>query len=115
MGRVSDPLVILGLHRSEESTITPSTPTMTIFFTVTNDSASYHVTLTNDFGSATSTPALLTVLAPVKITSLPASTSVLLGSPATFSVTVTGSVPAYQWYFNGTDRKSTRLNSSHRT
>jgi hypothetical protein len=62
----------------------------------------FQLVVTNNYGSATSAVATLTVLVPVQITGQPASQAVLLDSNATFAVTVTGSGPlAYQWYFNG--------------
>src|SRR5256885_9224522 len=48
------------------------------------------------------------------ITRQPASQTVSVGQTATFTVTATGTAPlSYRWQKNGTDRKSTRLNSSH--
>jgi len=69
----------------------------------TNDSGpGFQLVVTNNYGSATSAVATLTVLVPAQITGQPASQAVLLGSNATFAVTVTGSGPlAYQWFFNG--------------
>jgi len=79
-----------------------TTATLNISSVQTNDSASYQVIVTNNFSSATSFVATLTVLAPVKIISHPASQAVLLGSNASFTVTASGTTPGYQWYFNGT-------------
>jgi hypothetical protein len=77
-------------------------PTLNIFLAQTNDSANYHVIVSNNYGSATSSVASLTVLLPIQIASLPSSQAVLLGSQASFSVGATGSFLGYQWYFNGT-------------
>ena len=80
-----------------------STTNLTILNVHTNDAGSYQLVVTNNYGSGTSTVAMLTVIFPVQITQQPASESVLLGSNTTFSVTATGSEPlAYHWYFNGT-------------
>ena len=63
---------------------------------------SYTVIVTNSSGSATSSPALLTVIDPPVITVPPASTSVTLGGTVNFTVTATGSTPfSYQWQTNG--------------
>jgi hypothetical protein len=67
----------------------------------TADAGSYTVTVTNDAGSVTSSPATLTVspvaVAPV-ITTYPANTSVTVGSSASFSVVASGSATLhYQW------------------
>src|SRR5208283_1517094 len=64
--------------------------------------ATYHVIVTNIYGSATSSVATLTVIAPVQILGQPASQDALLGSNVTFTVTATGTGPLnYQWFFNG--------------
>lgn len=63
---------------------------------------SYAVTAWNDFGSAQSLPALLTVLEPVVITTPPLSQSAALGAAVSFSVAATGAGPLhYEWVFNG--------------
>src|SRR5256885_380886 len=102
--------------------------------TTSSDSgAQFTVVVSNAAGSVTSSAAMLTVnpaaVAP-SITMQPASQTVSSGQTATFSVTATGTAPlAYQWKKNSvaisgamssayttaatTDRKSTRLNSSH--
>ena len=63
----------------------------------------FTVSVSSAVGTVTSTPATLTVNA-IKpaITVQPASQTVALGQPATFTVTATGTGPlAYQWYLNG--------------
>ncbi len=70
--------------------------------TQTNDSGAYQAIVTNDYGSATSSVATLTVDAPVQITCQPASQAVLLSSNVSFTVTAVGTALNYQWYFNGT-------------
>ena len=62
---------------------------------------SYSVIVTNSLGTATSSNALLTVIVPPAITSLPQSLTVTQGLNATFTVGASGSVPfAYQWTYN---------------
>jgi beta-galactosidase len=67
------------------------------------------VTITNAFGSTTSTPVVLTVdaAANVAITTQPASQTAVVGQSATLTVATTGS-PAinYAWYENGTQIQS---------
>jgi len=72
--------------------------------TVASDSGSlFTVTATNAGGTATSSPATLTVLTAPQITSQPANQTVNAGQTATFSVTATGSAPmGYQWFKGGT-------------
>lgn len=60
--------------------------------------ASYWVRVSNTTGTANSNTATATVLNPVFITSQPASISIASGNSVTFSVSATGSSPAYQWY-----------------
>ena len=64
----------------------------------------YSVVVFNGAGSATSSNALLTVLVPAVITRQPASTNVVQGSNALFSVAATSStLITYQWQCNGTN------------
>jgi len=68
---------------------------------VTADAAgSYHVVVTNPYGSVASAPAVVTVMnSPPTITSGPAALNLVAGQSATFSVSVAGTAPfAYQWY-----------------
>jgi hypothetical protein len=68
------------------------------------DAGSYSVIITNASGSATSTPALLTVAYPPVITNEPVDLVVIVSNTASFIVGVTGDAPlAYQWYCNGTN------------
>jgi hypothetical protein len=65
---------------------------------------SYSVTVTNLFGSTTSSNALLTILFPPTITLQPVSQSVQLNCPAAFASAATGSgTLTYQWQKNGTN------------
>jgi hypothetical protein len=76
----------------------------TILATTLGDSGtSYFVRVTgiNSGLSVTSSPpATLTVQTPIAITSQPQSVTNATGTTATFSVTATGTSPAYQWYSN---------------
>jgi hypothetical protein len=67
-----------------------------------DNGASFTVTVTGTMGSVTSSAATLTVNAPPSITTQPASTTVIAGQTATFSVAATGAAPlTYQWKMNG--------------
>ncbi len=64
----------------------------------------YGVVVTNLCGSATSPPAILTVLATPTLVSSPTNQMALIGSTMEFPVAAMGSPPlAYQWFFNGTN------------
>lgn len=66
------------------------------------NSGSYSVVVSNNYGSATSVAATLTVLAAPVITTSPASRSAKPGATTIFAVTATGSAPlSYQWFKNG--------------
>ena len=70
----------------------------------TNDAGAYELIVTNDYGSATSIVATLTVLLPPNIVTSPTNQRVLQGGNASFSVTATGTQPlSYQWQKNGVD------------
>lgn len=79
--------------------------TYSINSTTTSDTASYTVVVTNSVGSATSTAALLTVVAATtapNISTQPASLSITAGASASFSVAVSGTSPfTYQWRKDG--------------
>lgn len=64
----------------------------------TAQAGSYTCTITSTAGSVTTTPVTLVVVTPITITKEPVFQAVLLAKPATFSVTVTGTSPQYQWY-----------------
>ncbi len=68
------------------------------------DAGSYDVVVTNSCGTATSSPATLTVNTGPQITADPASVNACPGEPAAFSVSATGTAPlAYQWRRNTID------------
>lgn len=74
----------------------------------TNDAGSYSVAVTNAFGSALSSNAVLTALAPPVIIVQPASQTVVVSNSVVFNVTAAGSLPLfYQWSFNGTNIANT--------
>lgn len=83
--------------------------------TVLGDSgATFRVVVSNSAGSVTSAPAVLTVnAAGPTITAQPQDQSVLVGQPATFSVSATasGGTLRYQWRRNGTDIAGATLGS----
>ena len=71
----------------------------------TNNNAGYYtVSVADNFGAVTSSPALLTVttvVVPPSITAQPQPQTVTNGFTASFTVTATGSSPLFcQWYFN---------------
>ena len=80
-------------------------PSYTIPTLRLSDVGSYTVVVSNGAGSVVSNPATLIVtttpVAP-SITTQPASTTVIAGNPAQFTVTVAGSSPlSYQWFKQG--------------
>ncbi|MDB6035740.1 MAG: hypothetical protein JWM16_6078 [Verrucomicrobiales bacterium] len=65
---------------------------------------SYGYGVSNQYGTALSDPAILTVVAEPIIISPPIARSVNVGTNASFSVTVDGAPPLrFQWQFNGTN------------
>lgn len=70
----------------------------------TNDAGNYWLLITNNFGAATSSVAVLTVITLPQITVPPTNQTVGLGSTVTFPVTAIGGVPlSYQWLLEGTN------------
>ncbi len=71
----------------------------------TTDAGSYTLTITNAYGSVTSSAAIVTVTTstiPATITAQPAATTVTAGNAASFTVAAFGSAPlAYQWKKDG--------------
>ena len=78
------------------------TSTLSLSGVTQSDAATYTVTVTNAAGTATSSPATLTVLIPPSVATQPQSRSISVGTDTTFSVTANGTAPLnYQWRFNG--------------
>jgi hypothetical protein len=68
----------------------------------TDSGSVYTLMVTNAEGSVTSMPATLTVNTPPAITLPPATQTVIVGQPATFTVAASGTGPlTYQWTKNG--------------
>jgi hypothetical protein len=93
------------LVSSQDSPGTNQTVMLTLNSVTAANAGSYSVVVTDFWGSATSSPAVLTVntggTAPAIVTQ-PAPRAVLAGQTATFAVTATGSAPlGYQWQTNG--------------
>lgn len=83
--------------------ITSATATNLTYASVTtNYAGSYTLVVSNLYGSATSSPAILTVsVNPLPtITAPPQNLTITNGNPATFSVTAINGPLGYQWYFN---------------
>ena len=79
-----------------------TTDTLTITGISDSDAAIYSVTVSNSYGSVTSSNAVLTVNDLPFIASQPQSQTVGVGSNVTFHITVYGAPPfVFQWYFNG--------------
>ena len=69
-----------------------------------SDAGSYAVQVSNLFGSASSSNAVLTVGLPPVITMQPTNLAIAVGGVATFEVLADGTTPlGYQWSFNGTN------------
>jgi hypothetical protein len=69
-----------------------------------SDAGSYAVLVSNAFGSANSSNALLTVGVPPAIVTQPTNLAVAVGGVATFSIVAEGAPPlSYRWSFNGTN------------
>ena len=80
------------------------------------NAGAYTVTVTDNAGSVTSTPAVLTVISTIPvITSQPQSLTVTNGNPSAFSVTATTSTGTlvYQWYFNTNTLISGQTNNTY--
>ena len=74
-----------------------------IFNIQPSQAGTYHVVVSNPYGSVTSRLAQLTVMTPPSVTAQPTNLTVVAGSDAGFSVAAGGSAPfTYQWYWNGT-------------
>jgi autotransporter-associated beta strand protein len=77
-------------------------PTLVITGALASDGAQYTVAVTNAVSTSTSTPATLTVLQPLAVTTQPAALTLTAGMDAAIRVVATGSAPiTYQWRKNG--------------
>ena len=83
-----------------------ATTSLTLNGVLDSDAGNYSVVVTNGVGGVVSTDAALTVIVPPLITAQPADQTVIQGTGATFSVTVStnNTMPlSYQWRFQGTN------------
>ncbi len=95
-----DPLVFQWLFNGT-SLVDATNAALTLTNVQVADAGTYTVAVSNAFGSVLSSNALLTVLDPW-ITSQPKNQSVTAGAPATFTVSVVGTLPlSYQWLKEG--------------
>ena len=77
---------------------------LTLSSVITANAGSYSLMVTNNYGSATSSVATLTVTSPPSFTTQPADQALVAGGPAVFSATVAGASPlTYQWRLNGSN------------
>ncbi len=78
--------------------------TLTLTNVQVSQAGNYAVLVTNAYGWAISSNAVLTVMAPPSIISQPANCTNVVGTTAGFSVTASGTAPlCYQWAFNETN------------
>jgi len=76
--------------------------TLTIASVSDADAANYSAVVSDAYSSVTTSNAALTVIDPPLITAQPLGQRIMLGSSASFSVSVSGTAPfGYQWRFNG--------------
>ncbi len=96
------PLLSLQWQRNQVDIPGATASSLNVPATVFADNgARFRCVVTNDFGSANSNEATLTVNASPSVTSHPANLTVMVDQPATFDVTATGSTPfSYQWQRN---------------
>jgi uncharacterized repeat protein (TIGR03803 family) len=102
------PPFVFQWHFNDTPVGSPSTGTnvsYTLTNVETNQSGNYSVFVVNGYGGLMSSNAVLTVkVFPPSIGLQPSSQSVMIGSSALFSVSVSGTPPfQYQWQFNGTN------------
>jgi subtilase family serine protease len=77
---------------------------LTIASVSSTNAGNYRVIVTNNYGSVTSSTAVLTVVFPPAFTAQPTNQTVVAGANAVFSATVSGALPlTYQWRKNGTN------------
>jgi hypothetical protein len=100
-----------GIYSGRATVSGATTSTLTLTSVTTNDQANYICTVTNSFGSITSSIASLTVYVAPTITTQPIGSTNVVGSHITFTVVASGSAPlTYQWQFNSADIPSASLN-----
>ena len=79
-----------------------NTFTLTLANATTNLNGNYSVSITNTFGSVTSSIATLAVYAPPQIVASPTNRTAIVGSNVVFAATVTGTAPLnFQWFKDG--------------
>jgi uncharacterized protein (TIGR02597 family) len=78
------------------------TSTLTVSNVQNSDVSSYSVVITNNYGTATSSNAVLSIQTPITITVQPSSQTANYATNVVFSVAVTGGGPVYQWQRNST-------------
>ena len=78
-----------------------TTTTLTISSSVASDAGTYTIVATSCGNSATSNNATVVVNIPPVITTQPVAQSICSGATTSFSVAVSGTLPTYQWKFNG--------------
>ncbi len=94
-----------GTPLADDGRVTGSgTTNLTIADVETNDAGPYQLVATNDYGSAGSAQATLTVLPVTTVGVQPQNLTTNGGATVTFTSTVAGQGPfTYQWQFNGTN------------
>jgi hypothetical protein len=78
-----------------------TTPALTITSSVASDAGTYTLVATTCGNSATSNNAVIVVNTAPSITAQPTAQSICSGANTSFSVAVSGTLPTYQWKFNG--------------
>lgn len=88
--------------RNDVAIVGATSPALRLPSTTAADAGAYKLTATNSLGSATTSPATLTVNAPLTITTQPRDISASEGNSASFTVAATASgALTYQWRRNG--------------
>ena len=92
-----------GVNLANSARITGATTTnLTITGLLATDTGNYALVAINPVGSATSSPAMLTVIAPPSVTTPPANQTAAVGANPVFTVAATGTAPlSYQWQNSG--------------
>jgi outer membrane protein assembly factor BamB len=96
----------LPLHYQWQSNGTNVPGATNVWLVLTNaqpaQAGSYSMVVSNALGTATSRPAILSVVGPPQIVSQPQNQSVTIGLTTSFFVSAAGTEPLYyQWFFNG--------------